>query len=155
MIIHMKCIYGGFIMAFIYEIVPEKDYSFFDSMHLKNPFGKGFIYATRHSHWCADRERNAFLIPLGGIMHDTPYFIDLWIDGHIIIMEAEQYGKMMNGNVVVGWDIVDILIPNKAWDKKELIVSIAKEALKKLHQNDFEDMLDPKISCECRMMEGN
>lgn len=140
-------------MSFVYEIVPEQDREFFDSMHLKNPFGKGHIYVTKHSHWCADRERNAFLVPIGGGMHDTPYFVDLWFNGAVVIMEIEQYGKRINGDVVIGWDVVDMLIPSKIWEKKELIVSIVEEALMKLQQNDFEDMLKPKVSCECRMME--
>lgn len=142
-------------MAFVYEIVPEKDYAFFDLMHLKNPFGQGYIYVTKHSHWCADRKRNAFLVPLGGRMHDTPYFIDLWIDGQIVVMEVEQYGKRENGKVIVGWEVVDIIIPSNIWNKRNLIVSIIKEALKELHQNEFEEMLTPKVSCECRVLEAN
>lgn len=142
-------------MAFIYEVVPEKDYAFFDSMHLRNPFGKGYIYVTKQSRWCADRKRNFFLVPLGGGMHDTPYFIDLWIDGEIVVMEAEQYGKRINGNVIVGWDIVNIIIPSKIWSKRNLIVSIIEEAMAELRQNDFEDMLRPRVTCECKMKEEN
>lgn len=141
-------------MAFIYEIVPERDYDFFNSMHLKNPFGRGYIYVTRHSRWCADREKNAFLVPIGGGMHDTPYFVNLWINGQIIVMKVEQYGKRINGKVIIGWDVVDILIPIEVWKNRKLIVSIIKEALTELPQNDFENMLKPKVSCECRIIEG-
>lgn len=141
-------------MGFVCEIVPENDHAFFNAMRRKNPFGKGYIYVTKHSRWCADRERNAFLVPLGGGMHDTPYFIDLWLDGFIVTIEAEQYGKRINNNVVVGWNVVDIRIPSKIWDKKELIISMIEESLTELHPNDSEAMLKPKVSCECRIDEN-
>lgn len=145
----------GIIMAFVYEIVPEKDYDFFDSMNLKNPFGQDYIYVTKYSHWCADRERNIFLVPVGGKLNDTPYFIDLWLNGRIIEIEAEEYGKRINGKVIVGWKVVNIYIPYNMWDKRDSIVSVIEESLKELKQNSFEDMLKPWISCECRIADDN
>ena len=139
-------------MSFVYEIVPEKDYDFFESMHLKSPFGKGYICVTKYTRWCADREKNAFLVPIGGKMYDMPYFIDLWWNGCIIEMEVEEYGKRVDGRVIIGWKVVDFPIPYDYWAKKDLIVSIAKEALIELKQNNFEDMLEPQILCECRIL---
>lgn len=142
-------------MSFVYEIVPEKDYEFFNSMRLPNPVIKGYISIVKGDCWCADRERNAYIIELGGGMYDMPYFIDLWWNGCIIEMQAEEYGKRINGKVVVGWRVVDIPIPINYWSKKDLIVSIIKEGLKELKQNSFEDMLEPQILCECRIVDDN
>lgn len=139
-------------MAFVYEIIPEKDHEFFNSMRLPNPVKKGYISITKGDCWCADRERNAYIIELGGGMYDMPYFIDLWWNGCIVAMEAEEYGKRIDGRVIVGWKVVDFPIPYYYWDKKDLIVSIVREALKELKKYDFEDMLEPQISCECRRL---
>ena len=135
-------------MAFVYEIVPENDYDFFDSMHLKSPLGKGYIRLSKYTKWCADRENNVFLIPHGGGLGDTPSFADLWYDGHTIKMEIKQYGKRINGNVVVGWNIVNLFIPEEIWDKKKCIIDTIKKALSVYRYVKNEEMLEPRISCE-------
>lgn len=135
-------------MAFVYEIVPEKDYEFFNSMHLKSPLGKGYVCLSRYTKWCADRENNTFLIPHGGGLGDTPNFVDLWYDGYIIKLETQQYGKRIEGNVKVGWNVVKISIPESIWDKKKCIIDAIKEALNVYCYIKDEEMLEPKISCE-------
>lgn len=135
-------------MAFIYEIVPEKDYAFFNSMHLKSPLGKGYICLSKYTKWCADKENNVYLIPHGGGLGDTPHFADLWYDGCIINIEIKQYGKRINGSVMVGWNVINLFIPEKIQNKTNFIVDIIKKALSVYRYIENEEMLEPKISCE-------
>lgn len=135
-------------MAFVYEIVPEKDYTFFNSMHLKSPLGKGYISLSKHTKWCADRESNVFFVPLGGRLSDTPFFADLWYDDCATRIELKQYGKRINDNVMVGWNAVNLFIPERIWDKKDYVVCAVKSALTAYRYIENEDMLEPKISCE-------
>lgn len=137
-------------MAFVYETIPEKDYEFFNSMRLPNPVNKGYISIVKGECWCADRERNAYIVCLGGGMYDMPYFIDLWWNGCIVEMLAEEYGKRVDGKVIVGWRVVDIPISSNYWDKKDIIISIIKDGLTLLKPCGFEDSLEPQILCECR-----
>ncbi len=139
-------------MDFIYEIVPEKDYDFFNSMHLNNPLRKGYISVTKYTKWCADRKDNVFFIPHGGRLSETPYFADLWYDGYNINIELKQYGKRINGIVNAGWEVINIFIPERVWDKKCYIVDLIKKALTVWRYVKNEDMLEPRILCEPQMM---
>ncbi|MCI1268782.1 MAG: hypothetical protein LKG21_02620 [Ruminococcus sp.] len=63
-------------------------------------------------------------------------------------MEIKQYGKRINGNVVVGWNIVNLFIPEEIWDKKKCIIDTIKKALSVYRYVKNEEMLEPRISCE-------
>lgn len=71
-------------MAFVFEKVPEKDYKFFKSMGLKNCWGNGSFSLSKDTKWCADRDRNAYLVRIGGGFNDMPNFHDFWWNGYAI-----------------------------------------------------------------------
>lgn len=120
----------GNVMAFVYEIVQEKDYDFFKSMGLKNCWGtKPLIFLPGITTWTADRVRNAFLVGIGGGFHDMPDYYDLWWNGHTIRMEIVEAGI---GNYDVGvdmvWFINKVPIPKEIWQYKEEVMNMITEA---------------------------
>lgn len=119
-------------MAFVFEKVPEDDWEFFESMGLKNCWGtKPQILLPGRSEWIADRTQNAFLVPIGGGMHDVPLIYDLWWDGVVIRLEAENYRSEGNRreNFKLVWDINKILIPRSGWEKRDLIIKMIEDAM--------------------------
>lgn len=118
-------------MSFVYEVVPERDVEFFESMNLKNCWGSGeFLFLEGYTKWCADRDKNAYLVSIGGGYNgEMPNFYDLWWNGNIIRIEAECGGK---GNYDTGVDIIwfinRIPIPKKMWKSKEEIMKLIEEA---------------------------
>ena len=116
-------------MGFVYEVVPEEDREFFKSMGLKNCWGTEEKILSKYTDWCADRERNAYLIGIGGGLHEMPYFYDFWWNGHIIRMEISEGG---NGNYETGVDIIWIIeklpIPKEIWEYKKEVMGMIEEA---------------------------
>jgi len=116
-------------MAFVYEKVPEKDYDFFKSMGLKNCWGNKSLHISSHTFWVADRERNAFLVGIGGGRDDMPCFYDFWWNGHTVRMDIWEAGSgnYENGFNIV-WNILKLPIPNEIWEYKNKIIIMIKEA---------------------------
>ena len=117
-------------MGFVYERVPEEDREFFKSMGLKDCWGREGKCLTKRTKWCADREKNAYLVGIGGGYNgEMPYFYDLWWNSQIIRMEIERGSK---GNVETGieviWFINRISVPCDIWEYKDKIVEIIEEA---------------------------
>lgn len=119
-------------MAFVYEIVQEKDYDFFKSMGLKNCWGtKPLIFLPGRSEWTADRVRNAFLVAIGGGMLDVPNFYDLWWNGYVVRLEVEDFrceGNRRESFKLV-WDVYKIYVPKAVWEKRDLIIKMIEEAM--------------------------
>ena len=119
-------------MAFIYEVVPEKDYDFFKSMGIKNFWGNGdFSFSPEKTKWSANYEKNAYLINVGGGHADVPHFHDFWWNGTIIRIETAGGGK---GNYKTGveiyWFVKKLIIPRKFMKNKSEIVEMVLDALK-------------------------
>lgn len=119
-------------MAFVYEIVQEKDYDFFKSMGLKNCWGtKPQIFLPGRSTWTADRVRNAFLVPIGGGMYDVPIYYDLWWNEYVVRLEVEDCRSEGNRreSFRLVWDVYKIYIPKPIWEKRDLIIKMIEEAM--------------------------
>ncbi len=119
-------------MAFVYEIIQEKDFDFFESMGLKNCWGtKPQTLLPVRSDWIADRGRNAFLIAIGGGMHDVPLIYDFWWNGYVVRLEVEDFRSEGNRreNFKLVWDVNKILIPKSVWEKRDLILKMIEEAM--------------------------
>ena len=116
-------------MSFVFEIVPEKDYGFFESMGLKNCWNNDTFSLSKDTKWCADRERNAFLVGIGGGHDDMPNFFDLWWNGYTIRMEVVETGNgNYNTKVNIIWNIWRIPIHKKIWNKRDEIMALINEA---------------------------
>lgn len=119
-------------MAFVYEIVQEKDFDFFKSMGLKNCWGtKPQIFLPGRTEWIADRDRNAFLVAIGGGMHDVPLIYDLWWNGYVVRLEADDFRSTGNrrDSFKLVWDVNKILIPKSIWEKRDLILKMIEEGM--------------------------
>ena len=145
-------------MSFIFERVPDKDRDFFMSMGLKNCWGSDTLDLPSDKMWSADRERNAYLIAIGGGYHDMPYFYDLWWNGYTIRMEVVETG---DGNystkVNIIWNIWRISIPKEIWDKKDEIIGLITEAFSVYSgwcEPKFLGSINVSIKFEPEMMEA-
>lgn len=119
-------------MAFVYEIVQEKDFDFFNSMGLKNCWGtKPQIFLPGRTEWIVDRVRNAFLVAIGGGMHDVPLIYDLWWNGYVVRLEADDFRSEGNrhDSIKLVWDVNKILIPKSIWEKRDLILKMIEEGM--------------------------
>lgn len=119
-------------MAFVCEIVQEKDFDFFKSMGLKNCWGTDpKIFLPGRTEWIADRVRNAFLVAIGGGMHDVPLIYDLWWNGYVVRLEVEDFRSEGNRreSFKFVWDVNKILIPKSIWEKRDLIIKMIEEAM--------------------------
>ncbi len=116
-------------MAFVFEKVPERDYKFFESMGLKNCWGNSSLSLSADTKWCADRERNAYLVRIGGGYNDMPSFHDFWWNGYTIRMEIVRTstGNYDDGINII-WSIMTLPIPNELWEKQEEILKMLNEA---------------------------
>lgn len=119
-------------MAFVYEVVPEKDKEFWVSLGIKNCWGIDLLRFATGSVWCADRERNAYLIGVGGGMHDVPLMSDLWWNGNVIRIEWDNNQNTGNRRLPKGlsvvWNIHKIFIPPSIMDQKDTVVKMVEEA---------------------------
>ena len=144
-------------MAFVFEKVPEEDWEFFRSMGLKDCWGARLLDITERSKWCADRERNAYLVGIGGGYQDMPHFYDLWWNGYTIRMEVVETG---DGNydtkVNIIWNIWRIPIPKEIWDKRDEIMGLITEAFSVYSgwcKPKFLGSIEVSIKCEPEKME--
>jgi len=116
-------------MAFVFEKVPERELDFLKSLELKNCWGNDLLHISSITNWAADRERDAYLVMIGGGYKDMPEYSDLWWEGHTIRLEIWEGGQ---GNYDTGvdiiWNILRIPIPQEIWDEREVIVEMIKEA---------------------------
>ena len=118
-------------MAFVYEVVPEKDKEFWVSLGIKNCWGIDLLRFATGSVWCADRERNAYLIGVGGGMHDVPLMSDLWWNGNVIRIEWDDNQNTGNRRLPKGlsvvWNIHKIFIPPSIMDQKDTVVKAERK----------------------------
>ncbi len=145
-------------MAFVFEKVPEKDYEFFKSMGLKNCWGNGSLSLSKDTKWCADRDRNAYLVRIGGGFNDMPNFHDFWWDGYTIRIEVVRTstGNYDDG-INITWNIMTLPIPNELWEKQTEILKMINEAFSiDLGWCEKEEVrsVNVKIMCEPEIVEG-
>ncbi|MEK3793113.1 hypothetical protein MKX42_15395 [Paenibacillus sp. FSL R7-0204] len=99
-------------MAFINEKITAADREWFNSFQLKDPFTRKSLESRS---WTIDRERDAFLVGLGGqgdYESDVPMYYALVWKGNVIGMDTYSTGT---GNVSSGiemfWKITKIEAP--------------------------------------------
>lgn len=121
-------------MAFIYEKFSQEDKEVFTSLQLPCPFSRSMM-ANTPRYWVSDREKNLFLVCLGGQGHrfseeypPTHYYL-IW-DRQLIKIEAyyDEIGNMKEYRNFV-FRIVRLLAPNVLKNQSELLINIIKEAI--------------------------
>ena len=129
-------------MAFVYEeITREEDVKYFDALEFENPIDKSPIRAVMSEkygfkkEWLIDRERNVFIIALGGqgLKHsELPmYYVMVFCDSYEKVRFCTyDFG---NGNRFDGknlwWDVNVYDIPSVLQEKKDLIFEMIKQGL--------------------------
>ena len=145
-------------MGFVYEVVPEEDREFFKSMGLKDCWGIKLLNLSKYTKWCADRERNIFLVNIGGGYRDMPRYYDLWWNGNVIRVEVEEGGRgSYDVGVDIVWNINRVPIPASMWKYKEDIMKSLQEAfLINLGwcEEEFLRTISVKMNCEPEKVEG-
>ena len=123
-------------MAFVSELVPEEQKTKFDQKVFHSPWTP--TQALEPYKWVIDRERDVFVIRLGG---DPPWeggnapkpklYLALSWKGEVIKFEAvyEESGRVRDGNAVGNWDVVGVHIPKAFVEHRSMVLELIQEGL--------------------------
>ena len=117
-------------MAFVNEeITEEMDIELLNSFNFKNPVTNKPLRLWK---WTIDRERDAFLVGLGGVGYydsEIPMFHALVWEKNVIILEtySEEHGKYSSG-IEVRWKISKIKAPEILIQDQQTIINLIKDA---------------------------
>jgi hypothetical protein len=118
-------------MAFVNEEISEKDKEYFNSFNLKSPFTRN--EPIEPWKWIIDRERDAFLVALGGQGYyesEIPRFYALIWKKNIIKIETFRNGiGSFSTGVEIWWKITKIEAPECMIEDNTEMVELIKEAL--------------------------
>jgi hypothetical protein len=128
------------IMPFVNETIAEADKAKYEAYGFKSPFRNEFVAPKK---WVIDRERDVFLICLGGQGRERSeiplIFVLVW-KGEIIRFDTFYKG---HGDPQAGqefwWNVLDIVIPSLLKSKKTEIFQLIREAL-----TEYGDGIDSK-----------
>ena len=113
-------------MAFVYEKVTKPDKAFWESMKFKNFNEVSTLNWNSSRYWCADSQRNAFLVCIGKAGVETPIAYDLWCNNNRIRIYI---------NSSAGWytpaDVLDgsIIFSKDTLEPKKRLIELVEEAL--------------------------
>ena len=116
-------------MAFVNEEIPEADKAKVDPTVMSIQGWRGSI----DSRWTIDRERNIFMVGIGGGGPERQLLYALSFDGEIVRFRAGRLATPINGNKANGYDlewwVFDFNIPECLQSRHEEIVKIIEEAI--------------------------
>lgn len=117
-------------MAFINEPIPESDRAKYNACHIRKSWG-GELVASR---WTIDRERDAFLVFLGGTgderQGDRPYLYALAWQGAVTYFSAwvEAHGNWHDG-VRMRCRLFNIGIPRPLANRAGEVLQLMRDAI--------------------------
>jgi len=116
-------------MAFVYEVIPEKDKKYLKSLGIKSWSGAQLHPFSKGEKWCIDRERNAFSIALGGGREDAPLVWSFWWNNQEFRIELYEKttGDIKNG-YQINWNITRIHFPIENFDKQFELLKLIEES---------------------------
>ncbi|MBQ7756935.1 MAG: hypothetical protein IJX42_03105 [Oscillospiraceae bacterium] len=134
-------------MAFVCEKIPSEDLEYVRSLGIKNWSGNHLHEILEgYSGWCIDRNRQAFLIGLGGGYKDMPYFWAFLYKGLECRIEKEKEIKQtIEGKIIVR--ISRVIIPYDLSTQKDEILEMILEAFAGVKNHD-EISLGRKINMD-------
>jgi hypothetical protein len=126
-------------MPFVNETISEADKARYESFHFTSPFSKYHLVSAWK--WAIDRERNVFLVPMGGggtEQSETPAIFSLVFDEQVSRIEAyyKYSGKEREG-LDIYWRLTRIVIPRELQPKGNLVLELIKEAFGVIGVVDF------------------
>lgn len=121
-------------MAFVNEAIPAEQKAKFDLNVFRDPHVPGRPIST--SRWTIDRERNAFIVRLGGggpwEGGDAPkprqYLALVWKDG-VIKFEALVSAEGALSNWSSRWEVLAVDIPPTFQSQRDMIFEFIREGL--------------------------
>ena len=118
-------------MVFVYERVRPEDEELWNSIGWKD-WGGNPLSFSKYNKWCVDRERNAYLKAIGGLI-DMPDYYDFYYKGAIVRMEISNWCDFVlnpedDFETDIAWYIDNMYIPESIWEDREEIVKLVKEA---------------------------
>jgi hypothetical protein len=122
-------------VPFINEDIPDPDLKNFDVSSLKNIFGKPFKFEPfGKPKWTVDRERNAFLLYVGGGGGDhlgTPREEThaLWWNGDVASFTGDLIVTQDESGKVLTWDRPRLHLPDHLKSRRDEFLALVREAL--------------------------
>jgi hypothetical protein len=116
-------------MAFVNEKIdtPERIREF-DQLNLVSPLTRK---PPERWKWTVDRERGAYLIPLGGGFSEVPEIFALVVPNGVIQFDGNKKGQGQHAkrNVQIEWQISEVRIPRALAPQATELLSIVRDAL--------------------------
>lgn len=125
-------------MAFVNEFVPEEQKSTFNPKVFYDPLSGALRRPIRLYRWVIDRERDVFLIRLGGggpwEGGDAPKpkeYLALSWKGEVVTFEAlyNSEGSSKEGNLVGYWEVLKVLTPQALEARRDMVLHLIEEGL--------------------------
>ncbi len=80
------------------------------------------VFFSKNHRWCADKERDIYLKPIGSFRDETPNFYDLSYKHRIIRLEVNERGELNeNSKYDLFFSIDRISVPHSVWNENSLI----------------------------------
>lgn len=115
-------------MAFIYERVAEKDWELYNSFNLIYDGKK--LNANKYKAWTVDKERQIYLILLGGGAFEQPeIYAFIWKNQQIKVYISSKCIKNSDGQRTVHWNIENIVAPILLKPQKKMFIEDLKKAI--------------------------
>ena len=117
-------------MAFVNEAVPDEQKSKFDPKVFFNP--TQLNQPIRPYRWTIDRERDTFLIRLGGGGREPeiPFLYALSLKGKVIKFEAVQSAKgNSKDGLIIDWCVTNVRTPPELEGELEGVQQMLREGL--------------------------
>ena len=124
-------------MTFVNELIPAEQKSNFDLNVFHQPECSWHRPITT-SHWTIDRERDVFIISLGGggqweggDAPKPPEYLALSWEGKVIKFEAvySETGRYLDGNLVGYWDVMEIHLPPEWETRRNAVQELIRSGL--------------------------
>lgn len=116
-------------MAFVNEEIPEADKTKVDPKVMSIHGWRGDSISSR---WTIDRERDIFMVRIGGSGPERPIIYALSIDGEIVRFRAGRQASPIDGDKQNGyeleWWVFDFNIPDCLQSRGEEIMQLIAEA---------------------------
>lgn len=114
-------------MEFVFERVSEKDWKMYNSFKLS--FNNRMLIANKYKCWTADKERNIYLILLGGGAFDSPEEYSLiWNNKKIHIFVYKEFVTSGLSESILHFRIENVIAPIELKQSKNELIEILNEA---------------------------
>ena len=117
-------------MSFVFEKFGD-DREFWSELCFRDWWLREMFF-SKNRHWCADREREIYFLPIGSFRDETPNFYDLSYKRRIIRMEVEEgvenEGDDERPRYNLFFKVEKISIPNSVWNEASEILGEIEES---------------------------